>query len=194
MSFHPEPVAAPALVLAAVTTLSCGAIENGPTPAAGGEKVDTPFYSLTLPGRWTEEPSGDPDRWLYVRNDEAATLTVSGMSDPRRRAGAELEETVREFAEMRRQVEREVSGDATEVEPLVVTREGRFVVARYRAGESYRLREAAALWWHAPVWFSASIWGPLVPHGKSSMPRVSRSSTRSSSNEACSFPDGGSFR
>jgi hypothetical protein len=139
---HPRTTA-PLILLVAVA--ACGRRDTPAPLASGGLVVEKQYFRITLPGRWSEQASGDQDRWVFARADGKATLTVSGMSDPQRRSGPALEELIRGLVEMRRQVEIQVSNQAAQLEPVVVAQQGGAVVARYMASEPAAARQVAAV-------------------------------------------------
>ena len=128
-----------------VALAGCGGRDTAAPPPSDGQVVEKQPFTITLPGRWREEPAGDEDRWVFARADGKATLTVSGMSDPQRRSGLALQELVQGLVEMRRQVELEVSKQATQLEPVVVAQHGGAVVARYMGSEPTAGRQVAAV-------------------------------------------------
>jgi len=133
---------APLIAIAMPWSAIAGDTRSG---SGSSKTVDTPFFSLTLPGRWRQDRSEDRERWAFVRQDGEARLTVSGVTDPQRRRGPALEGLVRRLARIRREAEREVSQGATLLEPLVLAHDGPVVVARYMATEPHASRQVAAL-------------------------------------------------
>jgi hypothetical protein len=136
-------ITAPLILL--VVVAACGRRDTPAPLPSDGTVVEKQYFTITLPGRWSEHASGDEDRWAFARVDGKATLTVSGMSDPQRRAGPALEELIRGLVETRRQVELEVSKQATQLEPVVFAQQGGAVVARYMASEPAAARQVAAV-------------------------------------------------
>jgi hypothetical protein len=128
-----------------VAVAACSRHEPPPAQSSSSQVIDKQPFTVTLPGSWNESAASGEDTWSFTRADGKVMLTISGMSDPQRRSGEALEQLVRGLVEMRREVDREVSKGATQLEPVTVAHDREIVVARYMASEPSEARHVATV-------------------------------------------------
>ena len=83
------------------------------------QSKDTPIHEsafrLTLPGKWVQKPSSDPNRWVYQNEDVREQITVSlPLGSVRQLSKDEQSKTLRRLAELDRRAQTQVTDVASD--------------------------------------------------------------------------------